>query len=121
MTTVWADGGCSGNGTNHCKTYGSFKLSTEPFPHRVEFQAGSNNEAEYETLIRALKFCIEQRVEEPEIFMDSRLVVSQVNGQWKINGARLRQLCQQARSLLLESSGTLKWIPRDYIVAQLGH
>lgn len=50
-----------------------------------EIEYGTNNDAEYIGLIRALEHAIETGINELEIFMDSMLVVQQVNGKWKIN------------------------------------
>jgi len=77
----------------------------------------TNNEAEYYALIRGLQTAIEMKLDEVSIFSDSKLVVEQVNGNWKVREPRLIILYQGAKrlmELLFESisSCTLAYIPR---------
>jgi probable phosphoglycerate mutase len=45
--------------------------------------------------------------------MDSKLVVEQMSGRWKINNVPLRALAAQARDLVAEFDHvTFDWIPR---------
>jgi ribonuclease HI len=60
----------------------------------------TNNEAEYEALIEGLKAVSEWRPDRLEIFLDSKLVVEQVNGRWKVKEARLQPLQTKAKELL---------------------
>lgn len=75
----------------------------------------TNNEAEYRSLVRGLEVIRDllqaaetdatqedASAETPaiEIFMDSELVVRQVEGRYKVKNERLRPLYQQARELL---------------------
>ena len=57
---------------------------------RLGFQA-SNNEAEYKALIASLRAAQKLGVEELEIFSDSRLVVSQVEGSFEVRDSRMSQ------------------------------
>ena len=72
----------------------------------------TNNEAEYMALILLLEE-VERRNIEAHIYGDSRLVVKQVTGQWKINEPRLRDLAKRARELLDRTKSSLEWIPRE--------
>ena len=60
----------------------------------------TNNEAEYLALIDALKAAAEWKPERLEIFMDSKLVVEQLRGNYKIKKPELQALAQQAKQLL---------------------
>ena len=60
----------------------------------------TNNEAEYEALIEGLKAVSEWKPDRLEIFLDSKLVVEQVNGRWKVKEARLQSLLTKAKELL---------------------
>jgi ribonuclease HI len=60
----------------------------------------TNNEAEYLALIEGLKAVAEWKPDRLEVFLDSKLVVEQVNGRWKIKEARLQALHKQAKELL---------------------
>jgi ribonuclease HI len=60
----------------------------------------TNNEAEYEALIEGLKAVSEWKPDRLEVFLDSKLVVEQVNGRWKVKEVRLRSLLAKAKELI---------------------
>jgi len=60
----------------------------------------TNNEAEYEALIEGLKAVSEWKPDRLEILLDSKLVVEQVNGRWKVKEARLQSLLVKVKELL---------------------
>ena len=60
----------------------------------------TNNEAEYEALIEGLKAVSDWKPDRLEIFLDSKLVVEQVNGRWKVKEARLQSLQTKVKELL---------------------
>lgn len=60
----------------------------------------TNNVAEYRALIAGLELALAHEVTDLQVLMDSELVVSQVNGEWKIKSDALRILAVRARSLL---------------------
>jgi ribonuclease HI len=60
----------------------------------------TNNEAEYHALIEGLKAVAEWKPDRLEIYLDSKLVVEQVNGRWKVKEARLQALQTKAKELL---------------------
>lgn len=75
---------------------------------------GSNNEAEYGGLLLVLGWCAANGVTHVKIYGDSLLVVSQVNGRWKVKASNLVPLHAEATRLkaaLLYC--TLEWVPRD--------
>ena len=61
----------------------------------------TNNVAEYSCLIEALKVIKEEggKVEGVVVYMDSLLVVNQVNGLFKVKNSRLRELLMKVRVL----------------------
>lgn len=74
----------------------------------------TNNVAEYQGLIAGL-FLV--RAVDPdaavEVRMDSRLVVEQMAGRWRIRNADLQPLAAEARSLLPEGQLRWTWVPRE--------
>jgi ribonuclease HI len=60
----------------------------------------TNNRAEYLALIEGLRKAAEWRPDVLEVFMDSDLVVQQVNGTYRVRNADLQPLHQQATRLL---------------------
>ncbi len=73
----------------------------------------TNNEAEYMALILLLKAAKEQGVRSLKVYGDSKLVVSQVSRQWKINLPHLRLLAQQVWELADAIDISYHWIPRE--------
>ncbi|MGM7667051.1 reverse transcriptase-like protein [Microbacterium sp. A93] len=73
----------------------------------------SNNVAEYSGLIAGLRLA---RAIDPEaavhVKMDSKLVVEQMSGRWKIKHADMQKLAAEAKSLLPAGQVTYEWIPR---------
>jgi probable phosphoglycerate mutase len=79
----------------------------------------SNNVAEYSGLIAGLGAVL--RIEagaDVDVRMDSKLVVEQMAGRWKIKHPDMRQLALEARDLAAQSSAaggsvSFTWIPRE--------
>ena len=60
----------------------------------------TNNVAEYQALIAGLEVALDRGVERLDVFLDSELVVRQVNGQYKVKDANMKALHHQACLLL---------------------
>jgi len=78
----------------------------------------TNNEAEYQALIFALKYIQENFLSEDlflNFYLDSQLVVNQLNGKYKIKEKRLAELANFIRSLENKFSKKIfyKYIPRE--------
>ena len=56
----------------------------------------TNNRAEYLALITGLRKASEWRPDRLEVYLDSKLVVEQVSGRWKVRHADLEPLHRQA-------------------------
>jgi probable phosphoglycerate mutase len=73
----------------------------------------SNNVAEYRGLIAGLEAVRElDPTAEVEVRMDSKLVVEQMSGRWRIKHPDMRALALQARDILPTAQVTYTWIPR---------
>ena len=73
----------------------------------------SNNVAEYSGLIAGLRAVAEiDPTARVEVRMDSRLVVEQMSGNWKIKHADMRRLALEARDILPAGQVRYTWIPR---------
>lgn len=119
---MYVDGGCRGNGAADAEMYGSFLLKGKKrVRDSFDLGIGTNNRAEYLTLIRALECVKANRLQEIVIYQDSQLIVNQVNGEWRVKDADLRPLREQAAALLKAVNGSLRWVRRDVIVEKLGH
>ena len=60
----------------------------------------TNNQAEYEALVRALETAVEYGFDELRIRGDSQLIVKQVRGEWDANDPTLREKRIRVRELL---------------------
>ncbi len=77
----------------------------------------TNNVAEYQGLIAGLEAVREemQRIAvdgKVEVRMDSKLVVEQMSGRWKIKDAKLLSLAQRARAVMQGMQIEFVWVPR---------
>jgi ribonuclease HI len=128
------DGGALNQGSADSAGYGSFRLEARTGQKqtvRLDFGRGvTNNEAEYRTLIGAVKDLmvrIQRANKSPStysllIHTDSQLVVGQLTQGWKVKAANLRPLVDEA-TVLMKAFGRcdLVKVPRDEIVRVLGH
>lgn len=81
--------------------------------HAAYLGKKTNNEAEYTALLRLLEEARKRNITAISIRGDSKLVVCQVNREWKINKPHLRVLAEQAWALLNGLNATLSWVPRE--------
>ncbi len=73
----------------------------------------TNNVAEYEALIYALKWLLDNQFLNAEIYMDSELVYKQLMGDYRIKIPHIKNLAERARSLLNKFEKIeLKFTPR---------
>ena len=72
--------------------------------HTISRKIGiaTNNEAEYQALIDGLNYCIENSIKEIEVFLDSNLVVEQVNKNFKVKAGNLKVLNSQVENMIKE-------------------
>ena len=111
-----ADGASRGN-PGHA-SYGTVVRNMNTGEVVVELAAvlghATNNVAEYNGLIAGLEAI---SALDPnaivEVRMDSKLVVEQMSGRWKIKSPDMRELAIKARDLLPFGNVTYTWIPRE--------
>ena len=74
----------------------------------------SNNVAEYSGLVAGLRAAIDIDPDAViEVRMDSRLVVEQMSGRWKIKHDDMRRLAEQARGIVPPERVSYTWVPRS--------
>lgn len=74
-----------------------------------------NTVAEYRALIEGLKLARSRGIQRIRVFLDSELVVDQVNGRAKVGKKHIRPLHAEACSLLQEFPNIrISWIPRKW-------
>jgi probable phosphoglycerate mutase len=117
---IQTDGGSRGNPGNAAYGYVFLdEAGSVVFENGEYIGVTTNNEAEYQGLVAALKtlstFTKLGEIESLTIKLDSKLVVEQVLGHWKVKEDRLRGYVSEARQLLqnLPFSYILIHIPRE--------
>ena len=78
---------------------------------------GTNNEGEYLALIEALNWAIGEGIKGFTVFMDSRLVVNQIKGVYRVRSPKIKPLYEKARELLSAADAKLEYIPREMNVS----
>lgn len=74
----------------------------------------TNNQAEYRALIAGLELAQQKKVEELKVFMDSELIVKQMQGEYRVKNPDLKPLFAQALALTNKfASISFHHIPRE--------
>ncbi|MGX9792288.1 bifunctional RNase H/acid phosphatase [Mycobacterium sp. MMS18-G62] len=112
---VEADGGSRGNPGP--AGYGSVVWSADRGTVLAESKQAigraTNNVAEYRGLVAGLEEAVKLGASDVEVFMDSKLVVEQMSGRWKVKHPDLTPLHQQATALSTRFDRiSYSWIPR---------
>lgn len=114
---IEADGGSRGNpgvAGSGTVVYSENKVKILREIAYVVGKKASNNVAEYRGLIEGLRAARELGATAVDVYMDSKLVVEQMSGRWKIKHPDMKTLAIEARGL---ASGigkvTYTWIPRE--------
>lgn len=111
---IEADGGARGNpgpAAYGCvvRDGGSGRLLAE----RADYLGlTTNNVAEYTGLVTGLLLCATLGDVRVDVRMDSKLVVEQMTGGWKIKHENMRTLAARARAAINPSLVRYQWIPR---------
>src|SRR3989442_13297006 len=81
--------------------HGKFRIYWQPIGDRT------NNEAEYYALLKALELIAEKttgkvsgNIGEALVRSDSKLVVNQVNGEWRVGEEKIIKLSEKARGII---------------------
>lgn len=101
--TAFADGGNRGSpGPHACAAV--LKIEGDLPRSRVRYlgPTGTNNLAEVQGLIMAMRIAAECDVTHLKIRLDSKLIVEQALGNWQIKNKRLKVLHASARQIALE-------------------
>jgi len=113
---IEADGGSRGNPgpaafgavVYHAETQETF------FEVGMSIGIATNNVAEYRGLIAGLKAASELDLNaEIEVRMDSKLVVEQMSGNWKVKHQNIKPLVLEAKAAFPPEQVTYVWVPRE--------
>lgn len=117
----WWDGCCEPVNPGGHATYGVFVEQNRKQILAESKYVGhgpkmSNNVAEYSGFVRALEFLLDKGLQNRKIVGrgDSKLVIEQVQGNWRVNGGLYYPYYLRAVELFPQFTKlTLVWVPRD--------
>ncbi|WP_068181724.1 bifunctional RNase H/acid phosphatase [Mycobacterium sp. UM_CSW] len=112
---VEADGGSRGNPgpAGYGAVVRTADRSTVLAETKQAIGVATNNVAEYRGLIAGLDDALQMGATEVEAFLDSKLVVEQMSGRWKVKHPDLIELHAQARKLASRFDRvSYAWVPR---------
>lgn len=112
---VEADGGSRGNPgpAGFGAVVFSFDRASVLGERKEAIGRATNNVAEYRGLIAGLEEAARLGATDVAVAMDSKLVVEQMSGRWKVKHPDLIELNKQARAIATSFEGiTYRWIPR---------
>ncbi len=125
------DGGSRGNpGPSAIAFVIKDNLNETIYEHAMFIGVGTNNEAEYTAMIYCLDWLIpfmrdeKRRYEKVTFFLDSLLVVNQLNGVFKIKEKRLQDFSSKIRNSIAELkdiSPTLKQVLLKHVPRSQNH
>ncbi len=99
MLRVYSDGGSRGNPGPAAIAFIIDEDGEIVKRHHCFIGIRTNNQAEYEALVSALECALEFGSGVASCFLDSELVVKQLNGEYKVKDFRLRNLWLKAKEL----------------------
>ena len=111
---IYADGGSRGNPGQ--AAYGALVCEGETVLIEIAEKIGiaTNNVAEYQGLIAGLRAANKiDPAAHIEARLDSKLVVEQMSGRWKIKNIPLAKLAMEAKKIHSPQLITFIWIPRE--------
>ncbi len=118
--TIFTDGGSRGNPGAAAVGFHVVDSSKNTiYELGVTIGHRTNNEAEYAAIIASLKWLLTHQpavpIQHVQWFLDSMLVVEQLNGRWKLKQVTLKPLFDEAQTLLHQITFPYKitHIPRE--------
>lgn len=113
--TIFSDGGARGNPGPAGIGAVLFDEQKQVLAEISEFIGEkTNNQAEYLALLAGIKKALELGADAVELFLDSKLVVEQIAGRWKIKDLEMRKLAEKVHAVLEKfSSWEIAHVPRE--------
>lgn len=112
---IEADGGSRGNpGPAAYGTVVRDGASGRLLAERADYLGiTTNNVAEYTGLLVGLELCASLGDVRVDVRLDSKLVVEQMTGRWKIKHENMRALAVKAKAVINPAHVRYQWIPRE--------
>ncbi len=117
LLRIYTDGAARGNPGKSASGYSISDEHGKLIYKNTEYNGiATNNVAEYNAVINALRKVIDRLGEDNEIelFSDSKLIINQLNGNYRVKDSKLKELNSEAMVLLGKfKSYSLKNVPRE--------
>ena len=113
--TLYVDGSCKGNPGEGGAGVVIKDEQARPVSYIKRYLGSvTNNIAEYQALILGLQKAKQLGSQEVEIYLDSELVVNQINGVYRVRDSKLKNLEREVRGLLKHfARWVMTHIPRE--------
>lgn len=114
MHKLFTDGGARGN-PGPTAIGMVLKSDDQTIASHSEFLGSkTNNEAEYLALIAGLNLAMDHAVTNLQCFLDSKLVVEQINGRFKVKEPRMKEMVDQVQDLISKIGKVeVSYVPRE--------
>lgn len=119
MITIYFDGLCYPKNPGGVAAYGYLAYRNGQLIHRGfravgEGKGMTNNVAEYEGLLAAAQWIVDEEIDGKIVIKgDSELVIKQMNGQYRVSSATSKKYVPEIKKLLQEKNVSLVWVPRE--------
>ena len=100
MYQIYCDGASRSNPGEASIGVSINKNNTEIDTIKKKIGINTNNVAEYLGLVAALEYCVENSISNVNIFLDSLLVVQQVNMEYKVKSKKLEKYYEKSLKLI---------------------
>ncbi|MGB7544875.1 MAG: ribonuclease HI [Methanothrix sp.] len=119
MITIYFDGLCYPRNPGGIAAYGyavyrDGKPIWRGFGAVGEGRGMTNNVAEYEALMAAARWLVDEGIEEKIIIKgDSELVIKQMRGEYRVTSATSKKYVPEIKRLLQGRDVSFSWVPRE--------
>lgn len=112
-TIIHSDGGSRGN-PGEAAVGAVVDFGDKQFTVSEKIGVTTNNVAEYEAILRGLRLALKEGASEAHCFLDSELVVRQLNGVYRIKDIKMKELAEKIFLLVKQFNHvTFVSIPRE--------
>jgi ribonuclease HI len=119
MITIYFDGLCYPKNPGGVAAYGYLVYRNRELIHKGfgavgEGKGMTNNVAEYEGLLAAVQWIVDEGIDEDIVIKgDSQLVIKQMKGEYRVNSATSKKYVPEIKKLLHLKMPSFVWIPRE--------
>jgi ribonuclease HI len=100
MLRIYSDGGSRGNPGHSAFAVIACKNDVIVHQYSQYIGIGTNNVAEYHGLIYAVGYALDAKDDNVEFIMDSKLVIEQMKGSYKVRAKNLLPMYQDVKAML---------------------